>query len=272
MGDFTVRKISIYPSTAGEKYFEIEFFGKSTVKGSYQYHEGVISAVYFTPDKDNLSKLPNIKDVDNEQFFYLDARNSKRAAEARKALGDSGIATITINNLIYIRQPKEAVNSAELVRVVSKSSGVQRLSLESLKNSEFIWQGKTEKLTDGIFYLKTLEGKGGEVPLDESQKDYYVMLDQNHIIYGDLNNDGKEDAASFLISQVGGTGVWRALIVFVNQNGKPKSINGASQGDRTEINSFTLKDGIITIERTPKGSSIKETIKYKLSGDKLFQI
>ncbi len=142
-----------------------------------------------------------------------------------------------------------------------------KLTLDILKNSEYLSQdtGTRIKLVNGTYPLKPLAG--------ESQADYFVKLDTDHIVFGDLNNDGQEDAVVILISRSGGTGTFRQLAVMLNSNGNPSNVANQNLGDRTAINSLTISSGVISVDMTPwdGGTGTRKTLNYKLSGNKLVE-
>lgn len=143
-----------------------------------------------------------------------------------------------------------------------------KLTLDTLKNGVYTWnlivEGNPFEFTDGIYYLPPLPG--------ESQEDYFVKIDGDHIAFGDLNNDGQEDAAVILVGRAGGTGTHREVAVILNQNGIGNNVAGQYLGDRTVIHSFIInKSGVISVDMTPweGGSGQRRVAKYKLLGDKL---
>jgi hypothetical protein len=143
-----------------------------------------------------------------------------------------------------------------------------KLTLDVLKNSEYLSQGTGTriKLVNGTYPLKPLAG--------ESQVDYFVKLDTDHVVFGDLNNDGQEDAVVILVSRSGGTGTFRQLAVMLNSNGNPSNVANQNLGDRTAINSLTVSSGVISADMTPwdGGTGTRKTVNYKLSGDELTPI
>lgn len=123
-----------------------------------------------------------------------------------------------------------------------------KLTLDILKNGVYTWnlitEGKPFKFTDGIFYFPPLPG--------ESQEDYFVKIDGDHIAFGDLNNDGQEDAAVILVSRAGGTGTHREVAIVLNQNGNGNNVASQYLGDRTTIHSLTVETpGVIKVDMTP---------------------
>lgn len=135
-----------------------------------------------------------------------------------------------------------------------------------MKNAEYHYEGTRIKLINGIYPLRPLPG--------ESQSDYFVKIDTDHVIYGDVNNDGLDDAVVILVSRAGGTGTFRDLAIVLNQNGTPNNIANQYLGDRTAINSLEIQSGVISVDMTlwGSGTGVRKTVNYKLSGNKLIEL
>ena len=186
------------------------------------------------------------------------------------------IAIIVIGGYFVFSQkstttPQSSTNTTQTKSITSNTATENpklKLTLDVLKNAEYSSQdiGTRIRLVDGTYPLKPIAG--------ESQADYFVKLDTEHIVYGDLNNDGQEDAVVILVSRSGGTGTFRQLAVVLNQNGTPNNIANQNLGDRTAINSLTIQSGVISVDMTPwdSGAGIRKTVNYKLSGNKLVEV
>jgi hypothetical protein len=118
------------------------------------------------------------------------------------------------------------------------------LSETILKNQTYVLpqSGKTVTLVDGKFQ----SGSGADSITA-------VLLPQ--MAFGDLNGDGIEDAAVLIGENMGGSGVFVSLIVFLNQNGQP--VQGASVlvDDRPKVNSLAIRNGEIIVEATIHGAN-----------------
>jgi hypothetical protein len=141
-----------------------------------------------------------------------------------------------------------------------------KLTLDVLSNAEYYSSntlpGLRIKLVNGTYQEKP--------PLEGLTK-----LETNYIVYGDLNNDGQEDAVVVLATSAGGTGLFRELEAVLNQNGKAFNVAMQDLGDRPIIYSITIESGIIIIDLTlweGGRAGVRTVVKYKLSGDKLQEV
>ncbi|MCB0212402.1 MAG: WG repeat-containing protein [Anaerolineae bacterium] len=118
----------------------------------------------------------------------------------------------------------------------------QRLTLEALSNIEY----PSEWTKDGVAPLA--DGEYSE-PFDESvSSEIWVGLVEDLVVYGDVNDDGLEDAVVVLTTSSGGTGVFYALYAVINDEGEPKPVASTMLGDRVIINSIAINRGEITVE------------------------
>ena len=72
-------------------------------------------------------------------------------------------------------------------------------------------------------------------------------MDEKHIAFGDLNKDGKLDAAVILISDGGGTGSFIDLGIVFNIKGSPVNVAVEPLGDRVLVKKVLIKDGLINV-------------------------
>jgi hypothetical protein len=140
------------------------------------------------------------------------------------------------------------------------------LTLEMLKNATVHAPSydRTVKLTDGSYSEGT------------STTTYTVrMLDVYDL--GDMNGDGKDDAAIILAENGGGSGVFESLLVMTNQGGLPHQAGEAFLGDRVHINSVDIYQNVVHLDMLVAGPndglccpSQPETQNYWLFGSNLF--
>jgi hypothetical protein len=62
-------------------------------------------------------------------------------------------------------------------------------------------------------------------------------------VYGDLNNDGVNDAAMFLTEQSGGSGMFYYIVEAINMVGVYKGTNAIFLGDRIAPQNINIQDG-----------------------------
>ena len=148
----------------------------------------------------------------------------------------------------------------------------KKLTREMLENATYLF----DQGGDWLPITVTLKGGNGEEKYGtgETEKNTFVLLDATG--YGDLNGDGLEDAAVVLAMNGGGTGWFERLIVFMNDNGKPKQVAASSLGDRTIINSITIYGGFITVDMLAQGPNdgaccptMPLVVQYVLDGNEL---
>ena len=110
-------------------------------------------------------------------------------------------------------------------------------SEEYLLNSELFapFYGENVQLTDGE---AVVEGEYGD--------SRFFLLPQ--MAFGNLNDDGAEDAAVLLAENGGGTGTFVSLIVFLNEEGIKKQIGNRLIDDRPRIQSISIEDGRIVLD------------------------
>lgn len=143
------------------------------------------------------------------------------------------------------------------------------LTIESLRNaeyqSEFAINGRV-RLSNGIYRGKIVPGSASEL---------IVMLGEQ-IAFGDLNGDGLEDAVVVLITDPGGSGVFRHLGVVINEKGSPQHVASQRLGDRVKVKSLSVKSGEIIVQMMTHGPrdpmccpTLQVTRNYILREDKL---
>ena len=65
--------------------------------------------------------------------------------------------------------------------------------------------------------------------------------------FGDLDGDGNADAAAVLAVQSGGSGSFYYLAAMLDQAGEPEQAGVALLGDRIQLQSVTIQDGLIVV-------------------------
>lgn len=130
-----------------------------------------------------------------------------------------------------------------VVRQFNNGSTTKEIKVEEtqtkpdMSNGAFIIEGNSVSLEAGQSSVPAAPGSALTVDTE--------LGDQ--VAYGDLNADGKNDAAGFLIQSGGGTGVFVYVVGYISGNVQYKGTNGVFVGDRISPKSIDIKDGKINI-------------------------
>ncbi len=155
---------------------------------------------------------------------------------------------------------------------VDKEAGVSISQLSNATLPDFIFSSNQPfLLKDGKYTQYGDQGEPGvSIELDSATSTY---------AYGDLNGDGLADIAAVFDVTTGGTGYFRYLTVFTNDDGMPRYATSTELGDRVKINKISINGGIISADIVTQGptdpmccASLPETLKYKLSGNMLVEV
>ncbi len=148
------------------------------------------------------------------------------------------------------------------------------LTLDALKNAEYccFWYSKVGKirLKNGVY----------EEHYAYTASVFHVGIYKDKVAFGDLNNDGREDAVVVIDSYAGGSGHFYELAIMINQNGIPKYLAGKKLGDRVIVNSVIInKAGKIIVDMIAHGPNdamccptVRKIIEYKLYGHTLIEL
>jgi hypothetical protein len=128
----------------------------------------------------------------------------------------------------------------------------------------------------------------GQIQLVNGQATHDIMPDSaskltvrlaDQSAFGDLNDDGLDDAAIVLISNPGGSGTFYNLIAVLNQSGQPKGAVSLQLGDRVQLKSINIVGSQIKVDMITQGPSdplccptLEVTQTYQLQGDQLIQV
>lgn len=147
-----------------------------------------------------------------------------------------------------------------------------RLSVNILKNISYY----------GIDMFDTVEMENGyaELPVDSSINDgtYYLRYDDED--WGDLDNDGQEDAIVTLAERIGGSGVFVCLVPVLNRNGNAIPLRPFELGDRVVVVDITIDNSIANVtalfhaegEPLASAGSNKRILRLELKGESLQEI
>lgn len=99
--------------------------------------------------------------------------------------------------------------------------------------------------SNGIFIFED-----GPVTLTngKNSKDDVETAILGEISYGDINRDGKSDAALLISQYAGGTGIFIYLAAYVSSPTNYKGTNTIFIGDRISPQKISIKDEVITVE------------------------
>lgn len=143
------------------------------------------------------------------------------------------------------------------------------LSLDALANAQYqseFTQSGTVTLVDGEFREPVAPGSATET----------VVKMTEHVARGQIN--GQPVAAVVLVADPGGSGTFYDLALMVDQAGIPVNIASTSLGDRVQVHSVTIADGVIAVNMVAFGpddpmccptQQVLNT--YALEGDQLVE-
>jgi hypothetical protein len=96
-----------------------------------------------------------------------------------------------------------------------------------------------------------LENGKGERANGTDLKDEFALTDIRAT--GDLNNDGQDDSAGFIIENSAGTGVFVYVAAAVSGNVTYKGTNAVFIGDRVEPTDISIANGTLTVKYLDRG-------------------
>ncbi|MGA2490233.1 MAG: hypothetical protein ABSF99_08615, partial [Anaerolineales bacterium] len=111
------------------------------------------------------------------------------------------------------------------------------LTVDMLKNATYYTPafGRTVTLVNGSYS----DGSGASV---------FSVRMLGIYAFGDLNGDGKADAAVLLDESGGGSGEFESVIAVTNQGGAPHQESQAQLGDRVQIKTVDISSGVIHLD------------------------
>lgn len=183
--------------------------------------------------------------LDNSKLYpaIITATNAKAAV-------DSSYHAIGQNNVIQagwkLCIPSAAAAPERLESAPASTANPNELTVDALANAPY--SGIYEEpvtLTDGKY-------EGEPFSADSPDRPRVTLLN-NGIIWGDLDGDGLEDAAVFLVENSGGTGNFVYVAAQLNQNGQPVDAGAVWIEDRIQVKSAAIENGQIKLEITAEG-------------------
>ena len=104
----------------------------------------------------------------------------------------------------------------------------------------------------------------------------FATVDLIRSARGDLNGDGIEDGLALLAVDTGGSGTFLYLVAVINQAGEPQQAAAQFLGDRVDVQSIGVKDGIVQLAMSTHAPddpqccpSLEEIRQYRLEKDRL---
>lgn len=186
----------------------------------------------------------------------------------------SSIASIE-NRANAAGESENKQKASEIQSQTSKKPAAQQSEIRRIDFNNFTYQvfcgdsqsdGKTTKITikDGKY-----EGSGDDFP------NYF---EAGADAYGDLDGDGREEAAVSSLCNTGGTGQFSEGYVYTLKNGKPFLLAHFEGGDRGfgGLQSARIKNGFLFVERSDGEANCcadySLTTKYRWNGEKLVEV
>lgn len=107
----------------------------------------------------------------------------------------------------------------------------------------------------------------------------WMWLSLDTFASGDLNGDGRKDAAVILAANGGGSGTFMSLGTVLNEAGQPMQTASEDLGDRVVVKSIAIADGTITLTLVTHGPddpmccpTLKVMRTYRLDNGKLARV
>lgn len=159
-------------------------------------------------------------------------------------------------------------NNPEILKVFD-------LFIKTIEVDEIVYQINNTKYG----YITLKNGEYYERP-DITKISFGIFTSIEKLAVGDLNNDGKKDAAVVLGSYYEGGSISNYdLNILINENGKLNHLTYGYLGYGVKTNSINIQDGEIVLDmivvgpgESPCCPTLKKTIKYKLSDNQLLVV
>lgn len=157
--------------------------------------------------------------------------------------------------------------------ITGKSTAIPAFSADQLKDMRYQLDIIAESLpeSDGLVQLT-----GGVFEQLYPGSATGVRVELLNSILGDLNGDGSEDAAAVLAVNTGGSGTFIYLVAIDNYGGQPRQVASTPLGDRVQVKSIDIQDGIIRLGMVVHSDTdplccptLDKQENYQLVGDRL---
>lgn len=146
------------------------------------------------------------------------------------------------------------------------TSNQNSLTENQILSSYYIKGGSRCNFMNGSCDLGSLEGqeRNGQI---------------SQITFGDIDNDGNKDAVAIITERYGGTGAFKNIALYINDNGNPIFKNYIEIGDRTVINSIDIENNNITLNTLTHDSgepmccpNTQKIMKFKVENNLLVEV
>lgn len=147
---------------------------------------------------------------------------------------------------------------------------IQPLTVDMLKNAEYT----IPEFNNASTLFKFTDGTS--IRGDSTSPDYADLRMLDFFPFGDLNEDGAQDAAVVIAANYGGTGVFVSIHAVLNENGQPRQAASIAIDDRPQVNKLEVRNGEIFLDAVVHGledpmccPSVSVTRTYRLLGASL---
>jgi hypothetical protein len=134
------------------------------------------------------------------------------------------------------------------VEPIVPSPAVAPLTVDQVLNAEY-----TIIAFDGAAHSYRFSNGAYNQGTDPAAADFVsihivAVQPEQQVVFGDLNQDGAEDAALLIAENYGGTGVFVSVAAVLNDNGQPRHAASYTIDDRPAINSLEIRNGEIFLD------------------------
>jgi hypothetical protein len=161
--------------------------------------------------------------------------------------------------------PSPRVLTKEASSPPTGAKGSVKLTVGTLANMTYrLVEGKSVAAV-------TLVGSKGQTNEEEGGEQFW--LDNEHVVFGDVDGDGVDDAVVVLVSSGGGSGIFYQLVAVRQRNGIVETPAVKSLGDRITINQINITNRIVTVDMITHGPddpsccpTERQVLKLKVQG------
>jgi hypothetical protein len=232
-GDYPVSELGRLPEN--QRTSSIGYLGNSTI------FAGVWEA--FKPGE----KVPEVDFSKNLVVFSRNLDFYNRTSIGKVLLKDGVAEVLAIATLSSIPIADKVamamvVIPSEGVRFIQAGKGRIPVALRARSgnplNTTYTIEGKEIRLINGYHEEQAAPGSATKIKTRVFGKP----------VYGDLDSDGDEDAALFLVQDSGGSGTFYYVAAALKEGGKYRGTNGVLLGDRISPQPLKIQSGVIIVD------------------------